>query len=371
MSKKQLKGDDSRAKHVVDADIDETTLKKMKAAKRGVKLCGGSFSAGSFKGGSFQGGSFKGGDVFSDISKGVNKASKAMSDGITGATKSLSSKAKSASKSVSKLASSGVKAALKSDIGGKVESIKQVIPESTTKSAVKLALLATGMDEDSADLAAGASVGALYNTDFSKPPLAEDMATGAIKGGMKSSASSSSSSKTVDGGALNSVQRRLTNGRKQEANDLERRKHASKRPNYNGETVQSHTMVRQAPPKISGGGMGDSDSECEYCTGGRRRISRGGALEMSTMPVSMVSKPVAVKKSTSLGGGRPKAGSQEAKDKMAALRAKRGSKGGSFKAEGCSFKGGSFKGSGKKVSEQMAKIAEMRKRKQGGKITFN
>ena len=75
--------------------------------------------------------------------------------------------------------------AKKQDWGGKFETVKKAIPKKAVEEGMKMALMSQGMDERQANIAAGASTGALYKTDFSQKPQAKDAIMGGLEGGVK------------------------------------------------------------------------------------------------------------------------------------------------------------------------------------------
>ena len=120
-----------------------------------------------------------GGDIIGDFTKSVKKTANDIGDGV----KSLTKKATNAKnyKKVSKLSSNLIKnaeaglkvlstTAKEQDWGGKVEMVKKVVPKSIVKEGIKGALIASGMDETSANVAAGSASGALYEYDFGEAP---------------------------------------------------------------------------------------------------------------------------------------------------------------------------------------------------------
>jgi len=200
LSKKQLAGDDPKATKLTDLMVDDKTLKKLNKGTAGVRIVAGS-------------------GLFSSVSKSISK-------GVKKASKDIKKATKDASKAINK-----------ADVGSYIEAGQNIIPEEYSKEAIKMALISTGMDPVSADVAASASAGAFYEVDFSKNLKNQEGA--AIKGGLKGAASS--------GGGLNNAQRKLMISQSQESYDSQRRKDVKKKQNHNGETIQAQNMIKQGP----------------------------------------------------------------------------------------------------------------------------
>jgi len=117
-----------------------------------------------------------GGSILGDIKKTANKVGSTITGGIKVGGQQLSSQLKSLNKT-----------ALKNDWGGKFEAIKSAVPKDVTEAVVSAALQSTGMDESSANIAAGTSVGALYEVDFSESleNQGDEALIGGVKGGVK------------------------------------------------------------------------------------------------------------------------------------------------------------------------------------------
>ena len=94
---------------------------------------------------------------------------------------------KQAGRSMKKAWESVERTGKKQDWGGKFETVKKAIPKKLVEEGVKAALMSQGLDEKQANIAAGASTGALYKTDFSKKPQAQDALMGGLQGGIQGS----------------------------------------------------------------------------------------------------------------------------------------------------------------------------------------
>ena len=119
--------------------------------------------------------------LFDSVSKGIKKA-----------TKSVSKSVSKAADSVSDAASDANQFALKNDIGGKVEMVKNMIPKDAVQESMKAGLMAQGMDEKSASIAAGSATGALYGYDLGAPPSKKNLTKAGkagLKGGVKAAQS--------------------------------------------------------------------------------------------------------------------------------------------------------------------------------------
>jgi hypothetical protein len=186
-----------------------------------------------------------GGSIFSSIKKSVNKATKKVSDTVNKATDKIKDTVDDVNvKNISK-------AINKADVGGYIEDAQNIVPQSVTTEAVKMALMAGGMDETSANIAASAAVGSFYEVDFSKNLKGQKRAaiSGAAKGAAKGAIQKPSKSKETTGGALNSVQMKMRNGEIQENKDNNIRFQENKmRRNYNGDPLMNTNMVRQVAP---------------------------------------------------------------------------------------------------------------------------
>jgi hypothetical protein len=234
------------------------------------------------------------------VSKGVNDTVKAVS---SLGQKAQSSAEKTASKAVSKglkalksggdevasVAASVVKTAKKDDWGGKVESLKQHLPESAVKATFKAGLIAAGSSPEEADAMAGAASAGLYAYDFGDAPSSKNAANAgkaAIKSGISSAAKSSTKSKSTEGAGFGNI-----------AHDK------AKEALLTGKLKSAVKSAQYDPNKqfVKGGSM----------------IAHGGSFKshgegLGAAPASMVSH-----------GGRLIAGSQAAKDRMAHLRSLR------------------------------------------------
>lgn len=155
---------------------------------------------------------YKGGNIFGDVKKTVN----------------------SVGKSAKKGTSKAIKWTKKNDVGGKVEILKSVVPESYTREGVKLALIASGMDENQASISAGTATGALYGYDFGEKPSGKNV-VGALQGGAKGGIKgATTSSKTGNGMRANmSCSGKCVKG-SQQAKDKMARIRAMRTRNGNG-----------------------------------------------------------------------------------------------------------------------------------------
>lgn len=220
-----------------------------------------------------------GGDIFSDIGKSVKKGATQVGDALKNTGKSVSSGLTEFANIVDE-----------NDIGGKIESVKSVVPKSTFKNILKVGLVASGVDESQADLIAGGTSGAIYENDFDKPLQADKLAIGALKG---------ASGKGISVKAKGGVKLGLGTG------------------------------IRPQPKPLSFRGSGILDS-----AGSALGVSKkkGSGFKGSGL-IEDVGSSLGVSKKKGSGfkgsGIRPAKGSPEMKEKMAKLRAMR--KGGSFK----------------------------------------
>jgi hypothetical protein len=270
LTKKQLDGEQKNATNVYEFDgISDRVMKKLKSSKTGVTI---------------KRNEYRGSGLFSSISKSVSKAANSVAD----TTKDVGSTIN--------------KVALKSDLGGIVESAQNIIPESATREAVVLALMAGGMDENQANIAAGTAVGAFYYVDFSKSLKGQGKKalSGGVKGGIKGAKDNQTS-----GRRLNSVQQKLIDGHLQEKRDSNIRFDKPTR-NYNGETIQAHNMVRQVAPMISSG-SGLDGNQCPTCgdTIGAGVFAKSSKVQKLTS----LERPKAVTRQTN--SVAPKKGSEE------------------------------------------------------------
>jgi len=296
LTKKQLQGNDARAHNLVEfKEMNPRVRKKLEARKAGVRVGAQEYSGGSILG------------------------------SLKSAGNSIKKTATSAGKSLNK-------AALKADLGGIVEAGQSVVPQSVTEEVVKAALMAGGADETSASIAAGAATQSFYDVNWGKSLKNQGgvAAKGAVTGGVKSAFKTAGE---TEGGALNNVQRRLVIGRHQEIEDRKARSKPSTKPN-NGNTLRPETMVRQVAPAISGGSIRGGEF-CPHCNAATGSGFLDSVLDKKAVKDKSVQKK-AVKKLTggsikTYGMGRPAAGSQEMKDKMAKLRSMKKT-GGSIKA---------------------------------------
>ena len=259
LSHQQLRGEKSDAVHTMSLPITKKGMTRMnKAIKEG-------------KGFRINPRVHIGGDIFSDIGKSVKK-------GVNDVGNSLKNTSKSVSSGVSEFAN----IVDENDVGGKIESVKSVVPKSTFKSILKVGLMASGVDETQADMIAGGTSGALYENDFNKPLQADKLAIGAVKG---------ASGKGLSLKAKGGVKLGLGSG------------------------------IRPQPQPLSFKGSGFKGSGLIEDVGSSLGVSKKGKGILDSAGSALgVSKK---------GSGRPPKGSQEAKDYMAKLRAMR--KGGSFK----------------------------------------
>lgn len=176
LSHQQLTGQKADAIHQMSLPMTKKGFTKMeKAIKQG-------------KGFRINPAEHLGGDIFSSIGKSLKKGANDVGD-------TLSKTTKTASKGLAEFAN----LVDENDVGGKIEQIKSAVPKSTLKSIMKIGLVASGVDEQEADIIAGSTTGAIYENDFNKPLQADKLASGALKGAVASSSSSSSSGKGFKG----------------------------------------------------------------------------------------------------------------------------------------------------------------------------
>jgi hypothetical protein len=134
----------------------------------------------------------KGGDIFGDIKKtfsekGMKKVGKTIETGIKDTGKDIK-------KGIVKTANTVDKWAKKVDLGGYVEDIKKIVPQSTMTiiltSALEIAAVSTGNPAlvAMAPVLAGSATSAFYKADFSKKLAGQGEAVGisAIRGGIQS-----------------------------------------------------------------------------------------------------------------------------------------------------------------------------------------
>lgn len=159
LSHQQLKGERADAVHTMTLPLTKKGMTRMNRAMK------------TSKGFRINPKEHLGGDIFSDIGKSVKK-------GVSDVGNSLKNTGKSVSSGLEEFAN----IVDENDVGGKIESVKSVVPKSTFKSILKVGLMASGVDETQADMIAGGTSGALYENDFNKPLQADKLAIGAVKG---------------------------------------------------------------------------------------------------------------------------------------------------------------------------------------------
>jgi hypothetical protein len=327
LSKDQLQGIPKKGKQY-QVDIDDSNMKKIEKARKGGK-----------------GYRVKGGNIFNDVSKGVNKAVKTVSDTVSGASKSATKKVKGLSKAISSVGdyvkNDAVddiedaygevnQFALKNDIGGKVEMAKKVVPKSAAQAAFSGALMAAGMDKEAADVMAASAVGAVYNVDFGKSLKGQGKkaASGAIQGGVSEGVKSS---KTTKGDGVKGINHL--------GNDYAKKA-------FSGRSVSFAPAVMSPAPRAVKVGKAPSKTKVAKAKNQQMvdtNTSSGGNIINNISKKAGFSssggsfKPVSGGSFKEVGGSgisKPAKGSQAAKDKMASLRAMRKKKtaGGSFKA---------------------------------------
>ena len=110
---------------------------------------------------------FEGGDIFKDMKKGFKKAGKTISKTATKTYKDVN------------------KLALKNDVGGVIEDIKAGIGKENTTLILQGALMAAGVEPNSAGVLASSASGAVYSTDFGKQLKGQGKTVlmGTLKGG--------------------------------------------------------------------------------------------------------------------------------------------------------------------------------------------
>jgi hypothetical protein len=345
LSKDQLQGKAKKGKqHQID--LDESHTKKLQSAARRGK-----------------GYRVKGGNIFNDVSKGVNKAVKTVSDTVSGASKSATKKVKGLSKAIKSVGdyvqNDAVdditdtygevnQFALKNDIGGKVEMAKKVVPKSAASAAIRGALVAAGMDDDAASIMADSAVGAVYSVDFGKSlkgqgkKAATGAATGAVTSALKSGSSKSKSTEGSDlkkSGAPKGVNHMAQDYSKQpmmislggavaSSNAMRKSTQSIARPRSKAAKAKAQITpdYNTAGGSFKQLGAGIVPAGAGFVPlGGSGLIPAGSGFGTSTSGVvKKVAKRAAKKASEHSGSGaRPAKGTQAARDKMAALRAMR------------------------------------------------
>lgn len=317
LSKQQLHGVPKKGKmHEIEID-DGHYSKIVKAAKAG------------------KGYRVQGQGVISSIGK---KAGLAKSTKGKGILKSIKKTANKVSKGVSKVADTAVdyvkndlvddvkevKTEIddfghKYDIGGKVEMAKKVVPKSVVQTAFSSALIATGMDPEAANIAAGSAVGAIYNVDFSKKleNQGDKAAIGAVQGGVSAGISNSKASKKET--AAGSIK-----GRNHMAMDYSKGPALSR----GGSVMKPSVMARPSKPlklpPLSKEAKAKNSIMLQTNTsvgGSFLPLSTGGSFQPLGTTAAGSFRPLGT--GNGLKGATPKKGSQEAKDKMSRLRAMR------------------------------------------------
>ena len=179
LSSSQLKGTAKKGK-VHEIEIDDSNTKALTLAKnkgKGYRVTASDVIT-------------SGSGLFSSISKGVKKATKSVSKAVSDTANKVADVAEDVGKTA-------YKGALSADLGGMVESAKNVVPKSVVETAVTTgitaALVARGMPPEEAEKVASTmsavAVTGLYEYDFGEAPSeanAKQASIKAAKAGAKS-----------------------------------------------------------------------------------------------------------------------------------------------------------------------------------------